>query len=129
MVQTNNPEMHNISIHQTRERTVIVREGQMSTAYVCIIMIFLLSLTISQTLDNCIRRGSVTTTYQATNLMTGDLVAIKEIYLGELPTTKSIQLMRMIKPLIQLSHPNITKYQRLTCNGNTICIVLEQVQS
>ena len=63
--------------------------------------------------------------YQALNLSTGQLVAVKQACLEGLGEEEIIQLTKKMDYLKSLSHPNIVKYEGIARDEDKIYIVLE----
>ncbi|RCH97480.1 hypothetical protein CU098_005443 [Rhizopus stolonifer] len=76
---------------------------------------------------NCVGKGQFGSVYRALDLSTGEIVAIKRLYLqdGELDT----DIMKEVALLKTLSHTNIIRYLGLVQNQHSINIVLEYAEN
>ncbi|KAI9449930.1 kinase-like domain-containing protein [Lactarius psammicola] len=80
-------------------------------------------------LGNCIGRGQFGAVYRALNLNTGQMVAVKQIWLGSLEEEEIARLMREVDLVKRLSHPSIVKYEGMARDENTLSILLEYAEN
>jgi serine/threonine protein kinase/WD40 repeat protein len=74
-----------------------------------------------------IGQGAVGTVYQALNLDTGEIMAVKLINASELSTKDLAALEQEVQFLRSFRHPNIVRYYGAQRSGDSLCIFLEYI--
>ena len=80
-------------------------------------------------LGEVIGKGSNGTVYKSLNMDTGDVVAIKQVPLHNIPKEELAAMMGEIELLNHLDHPNIVKYLATIKTKDYLNIVLEFVEN
>lgn len=80
-------------------------------------------------LGEVLGKGSAGTVYKSLNMNTGDVVAIKQVPLRNIPKGDIGQIMREIHLLNHLDHNNIVKYMDSVKTKDHLNIVLEFVEN
>jgi hypothetical protein len=80
-------------------------------------------------LGEVLGKGSAGTVYKSLNMDTGDVVAIKQVPLRNIPKGDIGQIMREIHLLNHLDHNNIVKYMDSVKTKDHLNIVLEFVEN
>ena len=78
-----------------------------------------------QQLGDCIGRGAYGSVYQGLNMKTGEVVAIKQMTLSNIPRTELDAMMLEIDLLKKLNHLHIVKYLGFVKTREHLNIILE----
>ncbi|KAI8053960.1 kinase-like domain-containing protein [Syncephalis plumigaleata] len=80
-------------------------------------------------LGNCIGKGQFGSVYRALNLETGQMVAIKRVYILDKDEKEVESLMQEVALLEKLTHTNVVKYEGFIKGDGFLNIVLEYIEN
>ncbi|KAF2431836.1 Pkinase-domain-containing protein [Tothia fuscella] len=80
-------------------------------------------------LGDCLGKGAFGSVYRAIWHGSGQTVAIKQVRLGDLPSSELRVIMSEIDLLKNLNHPNIVKYQGFVKSSENLYIILEYCEN
>ncbi|KAJ3050055.1 hypothetical protein HK097_008947 [Rhizophlyctis rosea] len=80
-------------------------------------------------LGDCIGKGAFGSVYSGLNIETGEVVAIKQIRLANIPKSELGLIMSEIDLLKELNHPNIVKYTGFVKTKEHLNIVMEYCEN
>ncbi|RKP04383.1 kinase-like domain-containing protein, partial [Thamnocephalis sphaerospora] len=78
---------------------------------------------------NCIGKGQFGSVYRALNLETGQMVAIKRVYILDKDEKEVESLMQEVALLEKLAHHNVVKYEGFIKGDGFLNIVLEYIEN